>query len=201
MRRPFTGDNRWGGGLAYTLAKSTEQGQSQDLFWGFDNRYPTVGDRPRRISRGDQRHAIVANAIVKLPYDFLFSSIVNLGSGIAQSGTDASQGFGPFEQRTYVFQPPTRPFLGIGHVFATQNMDVRLQKDINFASSQTAAIVVDVFNVFKTDNFGCWETTIEPPNPPANDSNNDLGVPRCAGLGRRLQVGIRYGFHPRGGVQ
>jgi hypothetical protein len=80
-------------------------------------------------------------------------------------------------------------------------MDVRLQRNINFASSQTAAIVVDVFNVFKTANLGCWNTTIDPPNPPANDSNNDLGVPTCAGLGRRLQVGIRYGFHPRGGVQ
>jgi hypothetical protein len=201
LQRPYTGDNRWGGGIAYTFSKSTEQGQSQDLFWGFDDRYPTVGDRPRRVTPGDQRHAIVANTITKLPYDFLFSTIINLGSGIAVSGTDASLGFGPFQQRSYVFQPPTRPFLGIGHVFATQNMDVRLQKDINFASMQTAAIVVDVFNVFKTANFGCWETTIEPPNPPANDSNNDLGVPRCAGLGRRLQVGIRYGFHPRGGVQ
>ena len=201
LQRPFTGDNRWGGGLAYTLAKSTEQGKSQELFWGFDDRYPTVADRPRTVTPGDQRHAIVANAIVQLPYDFLFSSIVNLGSGIAVTGTDATLGFGPYQQRSYVFQPPTRSFLGIGHVFATQNMDVRLQKNINFASSQTAAIVVDVFNVFKTANFGCWNTTIDPPNPPANDSNLDYGRPDCAGLGRRLQVGIRYGFHPRGGVQ
>ena len=201
LQHPFTGDNRWGGGIAYTLSKSTEQGQSQDLFWGFDDRYPTVGDRPRRIAPGDQRHAVVANAIVQLPYDFLFSTIVNLGSGIAVTGTDATLGFGPYQQRSYTFQPPTRPFLGLGHVFATQNMDVRLQKDINFASRQTAAIVVDVFNVFKTANFGCWNTTIDPPNPPANDSNLDYARPDCAGLGRRLQVGIRYGFHPRGGVE
>ena len=201
LQRPFTGDNRWGGGLAYTYSKSTEQGQSQDLFWGFDDRYPTVGDRPRRVTPGDQRHAVVANTIVKLPYEFLFSTIVNLGSGIAQSATDATLGFGPYQQRTYTFTPPTRAFLGIGNVFATQNMDLRLQKDINFASSQTAAVVLDLFNAFNSRNFGCYNTTIDPPNPPANDSNNDLGRPNCAGLGRRLQVGLRYGFHPRGGVQ
>jgi hypothetical protein len=201
FQRPFTGDNRWGGGLAYTLAKSTEQGQSQDLFWGFDNRYPTVGDRPRLVAPGDQRHAIVVNGIVKAPYDLLFSTIVNLGSGVAVNATDASQGFATGQQHTYIFQPPTRAFLGLGHVFAYQNLDMRLQKDINFASSQTAAVVVDVFNALNSKNFGCYNTTIAPPNPPANDSNANLGKPNCAGLGRRLQVGIRYGFHPKGGVQ
>jgi hypothetical protein len=199
LQRPLIG--KWGGSLAYTLSKSQEQGQSQDLFWGFDARFPTVADRPKRVTPGDQRHAIVANAIVELPYEFLFSTIVNLGTGIAQSATDATLGFGPYQQRTYIFTPPTRPFLGIGNVFAYQNMDLRLQKNINFASSQTAAIVVDLFNVFNSENFGCYQTTIDPPNPPANDSNNDLGRAGCAALGRRLQVGIRYGFHPTGGVR
>ena len=197
LQRPFTGDNRWGGGLAYTLSKSTEQGQSQDIFWGFDDRFPTVGDRPKRVTPGDQRHAIVANAIFQLPYEFLFSSIVNLGSGIAVNAEDRSQGFGPYQKRNYIYRPPTRSFLGIGHVFATQNMDVRLQKNLNFASSQTAAIVVDVFNVFKSKNFGCYSTDINPATQP----NLNFGKPDCAALGRRLQVGLRYGFHPRGGVQ
>jgi hypothetical protein len=197
LQRPFTGENRWGGGLAYTYSKSTEQGQSQDLFWGFDDRFPTVADRPRRVTPGDQRHAIAANAIVQLPFELLFSSIVNLGSGIAVSANDNSQGFGPYQRRSYIFQPPTRAFLGVGHVFATQNMDVRLQKNINFASSQTAAVVVDVFNVFKSANFGCYSTDINPASQP----NTNFGKPDCAAFGRRLQVGIRYGFHPNGGVQ
>ena len=200
-QRPLTSDTRWGGGLAYTLSKSTEQGQSQDLFWGFDNRYPTVADRPRLVAPGDQRHSIVANGILRLPYEFLFSTIVNLGSGIAVNATDASQGFATGQQRTYIFQPPTRAFLGIGHVFGYQNLDVRLQKDIDFASRQTAAILVDVFNALNSNNFGCYNTTINPPNPPLNNSNANYGKPGCAGLGRRLQVGVRYGFHPTGGVQ
>lgn len=195
IQRPLVANSRWGGALAYTYSKSQEQGQSQDLFWGFDNRFPTVADRPKRVAPGDQRHTIVANAMVRLPADFIFSSIVNLGSGIAVSATDATLGFAAGQQRSYVFQPPTRAFLGVGHVFGFQNMDVRLQKDFPFLSGQSASLLVDVFNVFNSDNFGCYNTTINPPNPPKNDSNINYGKPNCAGLGRRTQIGIRYGFH------
>jgi hypothetical protein len=191
IQRPLLADTKWGGSLAYTLSKSEEQGQSTDIFWGFDDRYPTVGDRPRLIAPGDQRHAIVANGIFRLPAGFLFSSIVNLGSGIAFSATDASQGFGQGKQRTYVYQPPTRAFLGLGHVFGYQNMDVRLQKDLSLSSRQTAAVLVDVFNVFNSDNFGCYDAQINPTNGPPNAN---YGRPGCAGLGRRLQVGLKLGL-------
>lgn len=201
LQRPLNADTRWGGAIAYTLGKSTEQGQSQDIFWGFDNRYPTVGDRPRLVAPGDQRHSVVANGIFRLPANFIFSSIVNLGSGIAVNGTDASLGYETGKQKPYIFQPPTRAFLGVGRVFAFQNMDLRLQKDISFMSGQTAAVLVDLFNAFNSDNFGCYETTIQPPNPPKNDSNRNYGKPNCSGLGRRLQVGVRYGFHPTGGTR
>lgn len=196
-QHPLSETGRWGGGLAYTLSKSTEQGQSQDLFWGFDNRYPTVADRPRLIAPGDQRHSIVANGIFRLPAAFLFSTIVNLGSGIAVNATDASKGWATGQQVTYVYQPPTRAFLGIGHVFGYQNLDFRLQKNITFASSQTAAIVMDVYNALNSNNFGCYNTTIEP----APSTNANYGKPNCAGLGRRLQLGVRYGFRQGGGIE
>jgi hypothetical protein len=194
VQRSITSDTRWGGALAYTYSKSKEQGQSQDLFWGFDNRFPTVADRPKRTSPGDQRHGIVANGIFKLPVGLMFSTVVNLGSGIAVNGTDATLGFAAGQQKSYIFQPSKRAFLGIGHVFGFQNMDVRLQKDIPFASGQTAAVLIDFFNVFNSDNFGCFNTTINPPNPPKNDSNVNYGKPNCAGLGRRMQLGVRYGL-------
>lgn len=198
IERPFVSDARWGGSLAYTLSRSEEQGQSQDLFWGFDGRYPTVADRPRLRAPGDQRHAVVANAIVQLPFDVRFSTIVNLGSGIAVNATDASLGFETGKQRTYVFQPPARAFLGVGNVFAFQNMDIRVDKDLHFASQQTASVIVDVFNVFNSDNLGCFDTTINPGGPAANAN---YGKPNCAGLGRRLQLGLRYGFRPLGQVR
>jgi hypothetical protein len=192
VQRPMQLDSRWGGGLAYTLARSQEQGQSQDIFWGFDDRYPTVADRPRLRAPNDQRHAIVANAIVRLPADFLFSTIVNLASGIAVNANDNSRGFAVDQRRTYVFETPTRPFLGIGRVFGNQNMDVRLEKGFRLAQRSSASLMVDVFNVFNSDNFGCYNTDINPPNNP----NTSYGQPGCAGLGRRLQVGLRYVLRP-----
>ena len=188
VQRPMLAETRWGGGLAYTLAKSEEQGQSQDIFWGFDDRYPTVADRPRILAPNDQRHSVIANAMVRLPAQFMFSTIINLASGIAVNGEDASRGFGVDQKRTYIFQTPGRPFLGIGRVFGYQNMDVRLEKAFALASRSNASLLVDVFNVFNSDNLGCYETQITP------TGRADYGLPRCAGLGRRVQLGLRYGL-------
>ena len=191
LQRPLVGDARWGGGIAYTLARSEEQGQSTDLFWGFDDRYPTVGDRPRLRAPGDQRHSVVINAVARLPYDVMLSGIASMGTGISVNATDASRGFETGNQVTYVFTPPTRPFLGIGHVFASQTLDLRAEKVLQVPGGQSVSVLVDVFNSLNNANYGCFNTTINP----VNDPNPNYGKPGCAGLGRRLQVGLRYGYN------
>jgi hypothetical protein len=195
VERQLRRETRWGGALAYTLARSEEQGQSTDMFWGFNDKYPTVADRPRMRAPGDQRHAIAANAIVRLPYQVLVSSIVNLGSGVAVNATDASAGWGPYQQKTYIYTPPSRPFLGVGNVFAYQNADFRLEKELSVRSGQKTAVVIDLFNAFNSDNWGCYESTIIPTADQATDTGwqQRFGRPFCAGLGRRLQLGLRYG--------
>jgi hypothetical protein len=201
LERPLRATDRWGGALAYTLSRSEEQGQSTDLFWGFDARFPTVADRPWRRAPGNQTHAIVGNAIVRLPWEVRFSSIVTLGSGITVTATDFTGGRGQYQQVTYVYQPPTRPFLGVGHVFANQNLDLRLEKIFSFAGAQQVSVSADVFNALNSRNFGCYNADINPPNEPPNPN---FGVPTCAAPGRRLQVGLRYGFLPTrqtGGLQ
>jgi hypothetical protein len=192
LDHPLRADTRWGGGLAYTLGRSREQGQSQDIFWGFDDRYPTVGDRPILQAPGDQRHTIVANAITRLPYDFLFSGILSLGSGITVNATDATNGWAAGQQRTYTYTPPGRPFLGIGHTFAYQNVDFRLEKDLVVGAGERAGLLLEVYNAFNSPNYGCYNTTI---NPLTDPINTNYGTPGCAGFGRRLQVGLRYGVH------
>ena len=198
IERPIR-QTRWGGSLAYTLARSEEQGQTTDLFWGFDDHYPTVPNLPRRRAPGNQTHQIVANGIVRLPLEFRLSSVVSLGSGLTTNATDASRGFGYGLETQYVYSPPTKPFLGIGHVFSTQNVDMRLEKFLSLPNAQNVSLLAEVFNVFGNANYGCYNTTINPPNNP----NTNYNTPGCAGLGRRLQVGLRYGLTPlrSGGTQ
>jgi hypothetical protein len=190
VEKPLRGASRWGGQIAYTLGKATEQGQSTDLFWGFDERFPTVADRPRLQSPGDQRHKIIANGVVRLPADIMFSSIVTLGTGITVNGTDQTNGTAVFQQRTYIFTPPSRPFLGIGHVFATNQVDLRAEKGFRVGGGNRVSVIADLFNAFNNKNYGCFNTTI----PVAGQTNANYGTPGCAGLGTRLQLGARYGF-------
>jgi hypothetical protein len=191
VERPLLATSWWGGQLAYTLAKSEEKGQSTDIFWGFDDRYPTVADRPWLRTPGDQRHLLVVNGISRLPFGFLGSAITTLGSGITVNASDETLGSGTGQRRTYTFTPPSRAFLGVGNVFAFQNLDLRLQKDLSFLSGQKASVLIDLFNAFNSANFGCYDTTIRP-------GNANFGRPGCSALGRRLQVGLRYGFRPAG---
>ncbi len=194
IERPFTAETRFGGSIAWTLSRSREQGQSNDLFWGFDDRFPTVADRPIRRTPGDQRHVIVANGIVQLPWKIRLASIVTLGTGITQNATDATNGFGAFQQRTYVYTPPSVPFLGMGRVFAQQNMDLRVDRPFTVGRGNAVSLTLDLFNVFNNANFGCWNATI----PPTGQTNADFGRPFCAAPGRRIQVGLRYGFQGAG---
>ena len=198
IERPLRASTNWGGALAYTLSRAQEQGQSTDIFWPFDERFPTVGDLPRRRAPGNQTHTIVANAMWRLPYEFRFSSIVNLGSGITINATDASQGWDLPKQRTYVFETPTKPFLGIGHVFTTQNLDLRLEKGFSLARGQTMSVVADLFNALNSANFGCFESTIVPTADQDAAWRNRYGTPSCAATGRRLQLGLRYGVQRLG---
>ena len=193
LDRPLRTNTRWGGGLAYTIARAEEQGQSQDIFWGFDDHFPLVKDLPRRRAPNNQTHTIVANAITRLPLGVKFSTIVSLGSGLTVNATDASGGFDYGKQKQYVYTPPTKPFLGIGHVFNTQNMDARVEKSFGFASGQNLSVLLDLFNAFNTANWGCYDAQI---NPTSGTRNANYNRPGCAALGRRLQVGVRYGLQP-----
>ena len=186
IERPMRVDTRWGGSIAYTLAKTEQQGKNNDLFWGFDDRFTTVADMPRERAPGDQRHAVVANGTFRLPLDFRLSGIVNLGTGIAVNATDNSVGTGIY-RGSYVFTPPARPFLGIGNVFAYQNLDLRAEKSFLVGGTQRVSIIGDLFNAFNSANYGCYNADIPETGSPSYR-------PNCASAGRRFQIGLRYGY-------
>jgi len=195
LERPLLAGSRWGGAVAYTLGKAEQKG---DYFFALDDRYPTVDDYPWRPARGvdqslvaDQRHTLVINAAVRLPWELLLSSVMNFGSGYAAYGTDCSLGCGPDTRRDYVFDLPRHSFLGISDMFHTRNVDLRAEKAFLLPGGQSTAVFLDLFNALNQANWGCYETFIRPTNEPVNP---DFGEPRCAGEGRRLQIGLRYGI-------
>jgi hypothetical protein len=198
IQRPLRNRARWGGSLAYTFSHADNQGRTDDIFWDFDDHHPTVADMPRQRALNNQSHTVVANGVFRLPYQFLLSSIVNLGSGLTAIGTDQTNGAAYGQARTYVFTPPGRPFFGLGHVFNTENVDLRIQKDFPMITGQTVGLIVDLFNAFNISNFGCYDATIAPAGGPPN---RNFGQPTCGGLGRRLQVGLRYGYRPSSDVE
>ncbi len=191
LDKPLRMDSRWGGGLSYTWAFNNDR--QGNFFFSLDPRYPTVSDFPRRRAPDTQEHTVVANGIVRIPWGFLFSSVVTLGTGFTQLAPD--QTLGNRNDRgevQYVFEPPTRAFLGVGNAFATQNMDLRLAKDFTVAGGQRAGLAIDLFNAFNSRNYGCYDARIGPPGQP----NAAFGRPGCSAPGRRLQIGLTYDFGP-----
>jgi hypothetical protein len=190
LDRPLRFDSRWGGGLSYTWAFNNDR--QGNFFFSLDPRFPTVSDFPRRRAPETQEHTVVANGIVRIPWGFLLSSVVTLGTGFTELEADQTFGTSPQFETQYIFEPPTRPFLGIGNVFAVQNMDLRLAKDFPVAGGQRAGLAVDLFNVFNSRNFGCYDARI----PRAGQTNANFGRPTCSAPGRRLQLGLTYDFGP-----
>ena len=77
--RPYQKQGRigWGGGVAYTFGKRQTQGFNDDFS------FPNPVDYPKQV-RNDERHRLVVNGIVGLPwfYGFEFGGLLTLGSGV-----------------------------------------------------------------------------------------------------------------------
>ena len=132
--RPYgVGGARWGFSFTYTLGQSEETGGDQ-----FSLDYPTVADYPRTPTGTDERHRVVSTGIVGLPWDFLLSGIVTLGSGTPYTITDESRG--TTADLRVVHRNEGRPdqydFI-IPNAWAYRSVDMRLEKIFRFA--QTAA--------------------------------------------------------------
>lgn len=176
--KPYTGASKWGVGLAYTYGKSDQTGN--DLF-SLD--FPHA-NAPRHPTPNDERHRIVFNGIVGLPFDVRASSLITLGTGLPYTILDASLGFD---------RPQFKLLLNEGRqsgTFPYQSWDLRLQKDFNFGRARLG-LVAEGFNLTNHDNFGCFEGFISR----LPEVNPNFGKPNCLVTdGRRVQFGVNVGF-------
>jgi len=180
MDRPYrpsaTGKVGWGAGLAYTFAKRETEGFNDDFS------FPNPVDYPRQ-ARNDERHHLVANWTMDLPFaaGIQFGGLVTLGSGVKQ---DVGDRFGN------ELDPTQRPFVPGGFDSPMfKNIDLRLRKDFPRFGRSSVAVTADLYNAFNWQNLGCF-----------NNLNSRIGDPTFGNAfctisdPRRFQIGAEYGF-------
>ncbi len=186
--KPYgAGGGKWGFNFTYTLGDARQQGG--DLF-SLD--LPRVEDYPRQPTSNDERHRVVTTGIVSLPYDFLLSSFITLGSGTPYTIDDQSLGSGPNERvlRRNAGRPEQFGFI-FPDTWAFRSVDLRLEKIFKIAGTQQVSVTAEAFNIFSFDNFTNYDGSI----PPLPRTNPNFGRPRLLiDPGRRLQFGVRYAF-------
>ncbi len=173
--RPYQRIGRigWGVGVAYTLAERKTEGFN-DLFT-----FPNTRFYPKQV-RNDERHRVVTNWIVDLPflYGFQFSGLLVVGSGVDQDIGDRF--FNPAE--------PSRSFEPGGLDAPTfTNLDLRLRKDFPAFGGTRVGVTADLFNVFNKQNLGNFITGNRA-DPSFGNARNTISDPR------RFQLGVEYDF-------
>jgi hypothetical protein len=178
--KPYTRASHWGGGIAYT-GVLTSKGRGFEF--NFD--YPNVGAQPFVPNAGYEKHHIVANGIVDLPFNVKASTLITYGSGApffvtdANRGTTAEDGFRPGKIRLGYFN----------HLPYFLQVDLRLQKSFSFGGEREFTLSGEVFNVFNRANFGSADGFI------CCGGNPNFGVPNgLSGPPRSFQVGASFKF-------
>ncbi len=173
--KPYSALSGWGGGIAYTYARSKGRGSE----FNFD--FPNIEDRPFVPNNGE-RHHLVANGIVDVPFDTKLSTLITYGSGAPFNVIDASRGFGARDTR----------FPGnVGNIPHFLQIDLRAQKDFKLFNSHVFTLSAEVFNVLNRANFGGADGFI----PRLPEINSNFGIPNSlAGPPRSFQFGAAYRF-------
>ena len=186
--RPYgVSGSRYGYSLTYTLGQSEQTGG--DLF-SLD--LPTAADYPRYPTSTDERHRLVLTGIVRLPWDFLASTFITLGSGTPYTIDDQSRGGGVNERQLMrnAGRPEQFTFI-VPDAWAYRSVDLQVEKTFRFLGPNQIAFIFQGFNIFSYDNFSGYQGFI--PTLPAVNIN--YGRPSSLlDPGRRLQFGVRYGF-------
>ena len=162
FQKRFTGS--WQASATYTLARSTT---CDPLPLGVDFEVePDIGGECSLNAGGsaanygasDQRHRVVLNSIVELPYDFQFSGVFFYGSGerfAVVYGADLRDSGNAYKRlRPDGTIIPREGFVGD----PVQRLDVRLTKRFR-AGAVTVDGIAEVFNLLNHENFARYTTT------------------------------------------
>jgi outer membrane receptor for ferrienterochelin and colicin len=168
----------WGFGINYTYAVRSLEGIDNPDF-GIVFAFPQAATIPKHPTN-DEKHRIVANGIVDLPYLFgtQLSGILTLGGKI-RLDVGGTRRFGgtTYENGGYTV-PGTFPY---------QNLDLRLRKDFVNTGKASFGVTMDIFNALNHDNLGCYNT--------GNRNDANFGTAGCVvSDARRFQFGVESNF-------
>jgi Carboxypeptidase regulatory-like domain/TonB-dependent Receptor Plug Domain/TonB dependent receptor len=181
----------YGGGIAYTFAKRETEGFNDNFS------FPNPVDYPRQ-ARNDERHRVVTNFIVDVPYAFgiQLSGLVTLGSGLRY---DVGDRFGCTRTVDTIAatctvrnfqpgggQPKGGSFLGLGNI-AYRNVDLHLRKDFFKLSRNRVGVTADLYNALNHQNLGGYSSDLAG-RPNYGRPTVTISDPR------RLQIGAEFDF-------
>jgi Carboxypeptidase regulatory-like domain/TonB dependent receptor len=180
--RPFTLESNWGASITYTYANARQTGSEnkiEDISYGFAFLHPEFLRKVR--GNNDERHHVVASAIVGLPWEVRFSTLLTLGSGVPYTIFDYSHQDASIKWNGG--NPPRKR--NIFGLWAYESLDLRLAKDFVVAKGVRAGVQAEVFNVTNFKNFSGFEGYYQSAN---------LGKPNSQYNTRRVQVGANLNF-------
>ena len=170
--KPYTRASGYGFGLAYTLAYSKGFGYEFD----FDITNPEF--LKFRPNAGNERHRLVANGIVDLPWGVKASGILTLASGVPADLLDGeTDGFGSNLRRG-----------NLGPKKSFSQLDLRLLKEFPMMG-RAFQVWAEVFNVFNTKNDAYGGRACCGPSYYENNRTDAL-----VGPPRSLQLGTAFKF-------
>ncbi|MFN4091695.1 MAG: TonB-dependent receptor domain-containing protein [Brevundimonas sp.] len=181
--KPFDTASNWGMQFTYTLSEAERNGSRDNGLAGFDFDYNRPGLSPTFPTNQDERHRIVASAIVGLPMDFRLSGLLTLGSGLpftqfvcpTASNPDICWNGGRPEKHSFI----------IPNAWAFRQLDLRLSKTFEVMGGNSVEFTLDAINVLNFKNYSAFEQCF--------CAGPNYGQPRDQFLPTRsFQLGLRY---------
>ncbi|MGH9321743.1 MAG: carboxypeptidase regulatory-like domain-containing protein [Vicinamibacteria bacterium] len=190
--------NRYQFQAFYTLSNLKTDDDNERDSSGFRNTQPENLDADWADSENDLRHRFVASAVVDLPLNFVFSTLLqtntgrpyNVLSGRDDNGDRNTNDYAVINDSNRARADAAGQDLADGlqpRSAARQpsffSMDVRLSKVFDFGNPGNLELLFEMFNVFNNANRLTSNQSIGSPN---------FGFLNIVGEPRQVQLGVRY---------
>jgi len=185
--------------VSYTLGskKNVNDDFSPDYSTGYPSD-PANLEADYGRSRSDERHRVVATAVIHVPYDITVAPIVEYGSG--QPWT-RRYGYDYNGDAWFGDRPAGAPRFGENGPSFKQ-VSLRVTKSVKFTSARSVDLIAEAFNLFNTRNdnvsaidggmYRSGPTILNPSAPYV--ANPNFGKYFATLPSREIQLGVRFTF-------